>query len=424
MPDTTPREITSPHELETRGFIRIRGRILGNARLGKRAGIAAMGVLVLLVAAILYGVTLNSAHVGAPSQNFAKPLPASDDRPWWQSQSDATHAVTRRSDDVSVESNPLPTGVPDLSRIDDAPTPAPLAHRFPTHVRVTDMPVQDSKFPTIPPIDENSMDSDTNQSSQQRATSSIANQREALRQAAMMSPPLLSDQASITAAVSVDVAQSRSSPISRPASNPLASAKIPPTSPFELVAGSIIPATLITAIDSDLPGLLMAQVRQPTYDTAAGRFLLIPQGARLVGTYDSKVAYGQDRLLVTWMRIVFPDGSSADLQAMAGADPSGRSGFDAQVDNHTRKLFQGALLLSIIGAGAQLSQPQQSATNGEAPSVGQMIAASVGSQIANAGTQLMQRQLSVPPNLRLPAGYQFDVIVDHDVDFAAPYPGD
>jgi len=106
---------------------------------------------------------------------------------------------------------------------------------------------------------------------------------------------------------------------------------------------------------------------------------------------------------------------------MAGVDLAGRSGFDAQVNNHTRKLLQGAVLLSIIGAGAQLSQPQQSVINGSAPNVGQIIAGSVGSQIASTGTQIVQRQLNVPPNLRVSAGYQFNVIVAHDIVFARQY---
>ena len=94
MSDSPPKDIQSPKELETRGFIRIRGRILGSQRLGKKAGIAAIAVLVLLVSAILYGVTLNGGHVGAPSQQLPRPLPAVNGAPWWQNQSNAS-GVTR-----------------------------------------------------------------------------------------------------------------------------------------------------------------------------------------------------------------------------------------------------------------------------------------------------------------------------------------
>src|SRR4029077_16513405 len=105
--------------LETPGFIRIRGRILGNARLGKKAGIAAIAVLILLVAAILYGVTLNGGHVGAPDQQLPKPYPADNDRPWWQNQSNASGVTKPNSDNAPVESRSLPAGVPDLSQAGD-----------------------------------------------------------------------------------------------------------------------------------------------------------------------------------------------------------------------------------------------------------------------------------------------------------------
>jgi type IV secretory pathway VirB10-like protein len=414
MAKIPPTDIESPKELETPGFIRIRGRILGSARLGKKAGIAAIAVLVLLVAAILYGVTLNGGHVGAPDQQLPKPYPADNDRPWWQNQSNASGVTKPHSDNTPIESRPLPAGVPDLSQAGDTSDTLRKPRTISTQANVSDTPVRIDKFPTLPPIDENSADTVTDSSVQQRANRVVPNQREIIRRTAMVSPSLLGQPAQ-TGGLSPGVAES--------ASNSLGPAKAAPSSPFEIKAGSIIPATLVTAIDSDLPGLLVAQIRQSIFDTVAGRFLLIPQGARLVGTYDSRIAYGQDRLLVRWTRIIYPDGSSSVLQSMAGTDLSGRSGFDAQVDNHMRKLFQGTILLSIIGAGAQLTQPQQSGTNGSAPTVGQVLAGNLGSQIASSGTQLAHRQLSVPPNLRVPEGYQFDVVVDHDLVFPYPYNG-
>jgi type IV secretory pathway VirB10-like protein len=412
MSDSPPKDIQSPKELETRGFIRIRGRILGSQRLGKKAGIVAIAVLVLLVSAILYGVTLNGGHVGAPSQQLPRPLPDVNDAPWWQNQSNASGVARPRSNDTPGGSRSLPTGVPDLSQVAETPNPMPATPRIPHQANVSTVPVQITKFPTLPPIDENSEDTATDSSDRQLANRRAPNEKEAMRRAALVSTSLLGQTAQ-TGGPSPGVAE--------PSSNAL-EAKTAPNSPFEIKAGSIIPATLVTAIDSDLPGLVVAQIRQSIFDSVTGRFLLIPQGARLVGTYDSRIAYGQDRLLVTWSRIIYPDGSSSDLQSMAGTDLSGRSGFDAQVDNHTRKLFQGAILLSIIGAGAQLSQPQQSATNGSAPTVGQVIAGNLGTQISNTASQVTQRQLNVQPNLRVPAGYQFDVVVDHDIVVARPYP--
>jgi type IV secretion system protein VirB10 len=192
-------------------------------------------------------------------------------------------------------------------------------------------------------------------------------------------------------------------------------------SPYELHAGSIIPATLLTGINADLPGTIVAQVCDDVFDSVTGRYLLIPRGTKLVGTYDSKIAQGQRRVLVAWTRLLYPDGSSLDLLGMAGTDPAGYAGFGAKVDEHLSKTFDAALLLSIIGAGAQLSQAQRSATLDAVPDIGQTIAGAIGQQIGNTSIQLVQRQLQIAPTLEVPPGYLFDVLVDRDVVLSAPY---
>ena len=131
-----------------------------------------------------------------------------------------------------------------------------------------------------------------------------------------------------------------------------------PISPFEVKAGTVIPGVMISGVNSDLPGQLVAQVSENVYDTATGRYLLIPQGAKLVGTYDNSVTFGQRRILVAWRRIIYPDASSLDLGAMPGADESGYAGFKDKVDNHLLRLFGQAILLSIFSAGIQLGSPQ------------------------------------------------------------------
>jgi type IV secretion system protein TrbI len=128
--------------------------------------------------------------------------------------------------------------------------------------------------------------------------------------------------------------------------------------------------------------------------------------------------------MVAWTRLLYPDGSSLDLSGMEGTDPAGYAGFSANVDEHLNKVFNSALLLSIIGAGAQLSQPQQSGSIYAAPSIGQTIAGAVGQQIGNTSIQLTQRQLQIPATLEVPPGYLFDVLVDRDIVLAAPYAGD
>jgi type IV secretory pathway VirB10-like protein len=132
----------------------------------------------------------------------------------------------------------------------------------------------------------------------------------------------------------------------------------PQLTPYELAVGSINPSTLITGINSDIPGEVLAQVRQNVRDSRTGQHILIPQGSRLIGTYDSQVTMGQKRLLIGWHRIEFPGGSKLNLGTMSGADSAGQAGFFDKVDNHYRQIFGNATLLSFIGAGAQLSQPQ------------------------------------------------------------------
>ena len=179
-----------------------------------------------------------------------------------------------------------------------------------------------------------------------------------------------------------------------------------PVSRYEIKAGTIIPSLLITGVNSDLPGQITGQVRTNVYDTATGRYLLIPQGAKIIGVYDSQISYGQERLLVAWKRILFPNGKSIDLDGMPGVDLSGYAGFNDEVNHHYRKIFGSVLLMSFLGAGAQLSQPQQSFSNNASGgassngqlSVGQIIAQSVGSNIANAGTMVFQKKYQYSAN--------------------------
>ena len=135
---------------------------------------------------------------------------------------------------------------------------------------------------------------------------------------------------------------------------------VAPRSYYELKRGSVIPATLITGINSDLPGRITAQVSQNVYDSATGYRLLIPQGTKLMGRYDSKISFGQSRVLVIWTDIIFPNGSTLQIGGMAGTDAEGYGGFTDQVDNHYFKTFGSAILLAIIGTGMDMAVPQSS----------------------------------------------------------------
>lgn len=196
-------------------------------------------------------------------------------------------------------------------------------------------------------------------------------------------------------------------------SNLLATTREAPLSPYEIRAGTVIPAVMIGGVNSDLPGQLLGQVSENVYDTATGQHLLIPQGAKLVGTYDNAVTYGQQRVLVVWNRIIFPDASALDLNGMPGADQSGYAGFYDQVDNHYLRVFGSAVLMSLISAGVQLSQPQ--ASNGENYSSSQIIAGALGQQLGQAGLATVQRNLGIAPTLTIRPGYLFTVMVTKDV---------
>jgi type IV secretory pathway VirB10-like protein len=194
-----------------------------------------------------------------------------------------------------------------------------------------------------------------------------------------------------------------------------------PISQFILQAGTIIPGVLLTGINSDLPGQITGQVRSNVYDSISGRYLLIPQGAKLIGLYDSQIAYGQERVLVVWKRITFPNGQSINLQGMPGVDMSGYAGFNDLVDNHYGKIFGSVILMSTLSAGAQLSQPQNNDNPFQAPTVGQTMAQSLGTNLSNTGTMITSKNLNIQPTLKIRQGYEFNISVTKDIVFPSAY---
>jgi type IV secretory pathway VirB10-like protein len=185
-------------------------------------------------------------------------------------------------------------------------------------------------------------------------------------------------------------------------------------SPYEIKSGTVIPAVMISGINSDLPGQLIAQVIQNVYDSAEGQFLLIPQGAKLIGTYDNGIATGQNRVLIAWNRIIYPDASSLNLGAMPGQDQSGYAGFNDKANHHVWSNVRNALLLSAITAGIQLSQPR-SQKGDYSYSSQQMIAGSLGMQLNQLGLSSYQSQGNRSPTLSIRPGYRFNVMVSKDM---------
>ena len=200
----------------------------------------------------------------------------------------------------------------------------------------------------------------------------------------------------------------------------LHSMRTAPLSAFEIQAGWEIPAVLEQAINSDLPGELKALVMSNVYDTATGRFLLIPQGSRLIGLYDSHVGYAQNGVQVIWNRVMYPDGSSLDLEGMMGLDSHGNAGLRHQVDNHYKRLVGFAVLTSLFTAAFELSQNRQQSTTAY-PSTGQIAGGAVGQEVSQLGTQITRRNLNVQPTIKIPPGYKFNVHVNRDIVFDAPY---
>jgi type IV secretion system protein VirB10 len=194
----------------------------------------------------------------------------------------------------------------------------------------------------------------------------------------------------------------------------------PAESPYTLSAGTVIPGLLITAINSELPGQIVGQVSRPVYDSRTQREVLIPRGSRLIGTYDNQIATGQGRLLVAWTRMIFPDGRSMRLPGLALTDNAGQSGAKDKVDNHWRRVFGNALLLSAISAGVQLSQPSQ-ATVLSTPSPGQVAAGAVGQELSNVALEIVRRGMDVAPTITIRAGQPFNVFLSGDLIFDGPY---
>jgi type IV secretion system protein VirB10 len=196
--------------------------------------------------------------------------------------------------------------------------------------------------------------------------------------------------------------------------------------PYEIMTGWVIPGVMISGINSDLPGNLIAQVSQNVFDTATGSHLLIPQGSRLYGVYDSRVVYGQERVLGAWNRLVFPDGSSVTLGAMPGADMAGYSGFKDSVNNHYLRIFGSAILMSLMSGGAAYAMDSargNSQGSSEGTSMQDEMISALAAQLGQTTLALLQKNLSIKPTLGIRPGYRFNVIATKDIVFRSPYAG-
>jgi type IV secretory pathway VirB10-like protein len=207
-----------------------------------------------------------------------------------------------------------------------------------------------------------------------------------------------------------------------------------PAPPYTVMAGTVIPAVLVTGINSGAPAQVLAQVAANVYDSATGRYLLIPQGSRIVGDYATSTQYGQDRIAVNWRRLIFPNTASLDLPSMPATDAQGYGGLADQVDNHYLKTFGTAAVVSLIGAGQMVGQmglyggsagvsPNGGYSYGMSPlaMASEMGGAAVSGQMGGVVQQSLQRGMNIPPTIEIRPGYLFNVEITTDLTLPAPY---
>jgi type IV secretory pathway VirB10-like protein len=184
-------------------------------------------------------------------------------------------------------------------------------------------------------------------------------------------------------------------------------------------AGNIIPAALITGIRSDLPGQITAQVTESVYDSPTRRFLLVPRGTRLIGIYDSQVAFGQSRVLLVWTRLIMPNGRSIVLERQPGADSAGYAGLEDEVDNHRGALFKAALLSTLLGVGSELRTTSGTGSNSD---VFTALRRGSSDSLNQTGQKVVQQNLNIQPTLTVRPGFPVRVIVNRDL-VLEPYKG-
>ncbi len=184
-----------------------------------------------------------------------------------------------------------------------------------------------------------------------------------------------------------------------------------PMSPYLLQAGSVIPAALITGLNSDLPGEITAQVTQDCYDSVTGTFLLIPQGSRLIGLYDAQTSFGQNRALLVWTRLILPNGKSIVLERLPGTDTQGYAGLEDQVDNHWSTLFKAAVLSTVLSVGSEAGTSTGNSQN----SLAQAIRQGASQSFSQVGEQVVGHSLDVQPTITIRPGFSLDVLVERDL---------
>ena len=185
-----------------------------------------------------------------------------------------------------------------------------------------------------------------------------------------------------------------------------------PASPYQVMAGTVIAGALVTGMKSDLPGDVIATVTEPVYDTATGKFLLIPQGSRILGKYNSQVSYGQSRVQIVWNRVILPDTSSLTLDNLVGTDSAGYAGLEDDVDWHWKRIVSGAVLTTLLGVGAELAAPENRQDGNRIVIAGRDSAQDSINQV---GQEITRRNMNIQPTLTARPGLPVRIIVNRDL---------
>jgi type IV secretion system protein VirB10 len=200
-----------------------------------------------------------------------------------------------------------------------------------------------------------------------------------------------------------------------------ASLPVPQQFPYELKAGTLIPGILISGINSDLPGNVLAQVSENVWDTATGKYVLIPKGTRMLGVYDSQVTFGQRRVLLVWNRLIFPNGTTLDIAGSPGVDMAGYSGLSGRVNEHWGKMFGTALLASVFVAGSEIVYDKDTQGNNDNKSPRDVAAESLAGSVLDMGTKIMNKAGDIQPTITIRPGKKMGIFVERDVVFPFPY---
>ena len=376
----------------------LKNKVLPNG-FNKRAVITALGIVVVIIAGFIVYVATNNTIGGNASNNEPKKVEINDD-------------AANLSAIIDITS-PKPTASAPAAKVDESGI-----HIIPNTVVLPQQKKVETEY--------------------DKQAKQIEDQAKMKKLQAQFAAP--GSKSSMTGNGSKDNASSASStlpgkttPQKTNASSPISpssgatspyldSELVKPKSPYLVQAGSIIPCVMISGINSDISGQVIAQVRENVYDSISSRYLLIPQGSKLIGSFSNQVAYGQQRLGVAWTRVIYPNGYSIDLRGIPGSDVSGFSGFYDQVDNHYWSIFGSSFVIGMITAGMQYSQNNTNPNVqigcigvSTTPSVCQTVAGSLGQQLGQTAMMITQKGLNVAPTLTIRQGYMFTVMLTADV---------